>query len=374
MVITGGAEASQPFLIIGLTNVSETPCTLAGYPGLSVRGNDGAGGPLRTLSNITAKGIVYEHADPGIHPVVLAAGRRAQFAIGTATAYDGGVTEIWRVDIALPASAGSVTLGLSAPLPASGRPIRIGVTAFEASAPGSAVASALVAPDDSGAVFFEGAVLPMPAGWVARIVEAGTWPALCLSRAGQPAPSTRHACPMWLRGISADSAGREPDVGDSVTVVCPDLRLLDFRRTTLGGRQADYRRWAVVCGAGARSSVEQYLVATGPGYTWCSERADAAVHAVLARLRSVIQLPRQTTALPYEVIGTVAAVRHVGTEYHVTVQPSESYDGGRVQPMPGAVPERFVVPDRLMPARVALAGLVRLRTDGSRVTGVAILG
>jgi len=138
-VIEGGAEASQPFVIIGLTNTSRSACSLLGYPEVTVRGTPAGNGPITALPSATIHGV-YEHADPGPHLVTISPHVQARFALGTNTASGGSrpLSEIWQVTISLPGGGGQLPLALTSPMYASGQPLNIGITAVEPGIPSSA--------------------------------------------------------------------------------------------------------------------------------------------------------------------------------------------------------------------------------------------
>lgn len=88
-VVTGASVMSQPFDVVAFRNVGPSRCSLSGYPGLSaytLRDGD----ELKVWASVR-HGSIYERNDPGVHVVNVAPGREAWFAIGTATAYQGGL-------------------------------------------------------------------------------------------------------------------------------------------------------------------------------------------------------------------------------------------------------------------------------------------
>jgi hypothetical protein len=127
-----GSTASAPFLIVTLRNSAAGPCTLSGYPGVAVY-TAASTAPVP----IAIQHGTYERPDPGPHMVQLPAGGLASFALGTSTAYSGGmnvtITKITirlsdrdttAVPVNIPGGLGA-TSNQSAPLP-------VGITAFAA--------------------------------------------------------------------------------------------------------------------------------------------------------------------------------------------------------------------------------------------------
>jgi len=134
-----GAEASQPFAQIVLTNGGPGPCGLSGYPALTAWGSTGHG-PSTQLKTVLTKGSIYEVPDPGPTTVVIAPGRFAWFGVGTATAYESPLVSIDRVVIDVGSAAGgkasqvNVALSMTATSPL-GRAVPITVTAFAPGVP-----------------------------------------------------------------------------------------------------------------------------------------------------------------------------------------------------------------------------------------------
>jgi hypothetical protein len=137
----GGSQASQPWRIIALTNVSASTCYLSGYPDLSARGHAEAdtSGTTTSLSIAIRLGIVYGNTDPGPVRIDLAPHSAASFAVGTGMAYQGGAhpIDITELRIALPDNGGSVRVAVALPATApAGQPIPVGVTGLVAGTAG----------------------------------------------------------------------------------------------------------------------------------------------------------------------------------------------------------------------------------------------
>jgi hypothetical protein len=129
-----GAEMSQPFSDIAVTNTTAASCVLRGYPRIHVWGHQGwqhSRTPTVRLGILVNHGI-YERVDQGPHRVEIRPHHEAFFSIGTATAYQGGlhIITLTRLAVVLPGTNVSKTLTIS--LPATrppGRRIPLGITA-----------------------------------------------------------------------------------------------------------------------------------------------------------------------------------------------------------------------------------------------------
>ena len=128
-VTSRGSEASQPFVIVAVTNDGPS-CSIEGYPRIVVIAGHTLQGPLGPLRIDVVDGADYEHPDPGRHQLTLRRGSAVPFALGSDTA-SGTVYLINTLSFTLP--------GYSSPLKVSehtagsvfgGSPIRLLVTAF----------------------------------------------------------------------------------------------------------------------------------------------------------------------------------------------------------------------------------------------------
>jgi hypothetical protein len=127
-----GSTASAPFLVVALRNTSPTGCTLNGYPTLALY-PVGSSAPLP----VTVEHGTYELPDPGPATVPLSSGGVASFALGTSTAYSGGLNAtVVRVAIGVPGAAQKpITLTIPGGLGATasqGKALPVGITAFAA--------------------------------------------------------------------------------------------------------------------------------------------------------------------------------------------------------------------------------------------------
>jgi hypothetical protein len=135
--VTGsGSESSQPFVVIALTNTSAAGCELTGYPQITAAGYAWPTPAATGILPITVTdGAIFERSDPGPQRLELSPNASASFALGTATAYDGGahMYSITRVEITLPGDQTTipVIVNVAASRPAS-QPIPVTVTALVA--------------------------------------------------------------------------------------------------------------------------------------------------------------------------------------------------------------------------------------------------
>ena len=138
-VVTSGAMMSQPFLVVWLTNRGTTRCHLRGYPAMAAAGHraftDDQTSPLPLTVH---PGSIYERSDRGPQRIELSPRHRAFFALGTATAYQGGshLFKITEFAITPPSSHVSMPLRVSvlASAPVN-EPIPVGVTALQRGLP-----------------------------------------------------------------------------------------------------------------------------------------------------------------------------------------------------------------------------------------------
>jgi hypothetical protein len=135
-VTDSGSQSSQPFVVIALTNTSASVCELTGYPQITATGY-ASSTPATTgkLQVTVTDGAIYERGDPGPQRIELSPHASASFALGTATAYDGGahLYSITRLGITVPGDQTSVpvTVNIAASSPAN-QPIPVTVTALVA--------------------------------------------------------------------------------------------------------------------------------------------------------------------------------------------------------------------------------------------------
>jgi hypothetical protein len=128
-VVSGGSEASQPWLIIDVINHGPR-CTIDGYPRIVAAIGHSWNGRNQSLSIRVRDGSDYEHGDPGPRALELLRGGSASFAAGTDTA-SGTNYLVTSLTVALPGSPGTLRVPVHTGASSSaGKPVYIGVTAL----------------------------------------------------------------------------------------------------------------------------------------------------------------------------------------------------------------------------------------------------
>jgi hypothetical protein len=229
------------------------------------------------------------------------------------------------------------------------------------------------------------ATLSIPSGWAARRMPEGPpgWPASwCLEPSTTPLPKLTDpnaTCLVMFREVpdSWTDQPLDPTLEGGLSSnpsYCNDGRkappgLLDYADRTFGGRPADYRRWQYDCANGTTYRIEQYVVATGPGYVLFSEHADSNVHDAMATIAKTASVPAQSTPLRYADTGFVRSVRHESDGYHITLD--RVVTASRLAPInnnPATYP--YVIPDTIesnfSPA-LKVGDLIFIATDGYHV-------
>lgn len=141
-VTSGGSEASQPFVIIAVTNKGAR-CFVDGYPRITAVSGHKVQSPTRPLPIWVIDGADYEHHDPGAHLITLNRGSAASFALGTTTA-SGTLYAITALSVTLPGDSTPLRVSVhtaasawsGSPIPPVGDRIRMWVTAFVSGAIG----------------------------------------------------------------------------------------------------------------------------------------------------------------------------------------------------------------------------------------------
>jgi hypothetical protein len=128
-VVSGGSEASQPWLIIDVTDHGPR-CSLDGYPRIVAATAHPWRGPSQALSIRGRDGSDYEHPDPGPRALELPAGGSASFAAGTGTA-SGKTYLMTSLTFALPGGSGLLKVPVRTWTSSrAGKPAYFEVTAF----------------------------------------------------------------------------------------------------------------------------------------------------------------------------------------------------------------------------------------------------
>ncbi|MEO7285573.1 MAG: hypothetical protein ABI140_01500 [Jatrophihabitantaceae bacterium] len=234
-------------------------------------------------------------------------------------------------------------------------------------------------------VTLAGAKLLLPAGWEARDYAqyepsgGGTfYPTWCLTPASQPASSQASACPLQFSGISSISNGAYLQVDNQGGLYgnphyCPPAGAVrsgtvESADTSFGDRAADYRHWHLDCPDGQQVELEQYVVATGPGYILFSSHANAAMHSVMASIARTASLPASTSAVRFNDHGYLRDVRQVSGGYLLSIDRVVPGSSGYVNNNPATYD--YLIPTETylsQYSKPAVGQLVEVYTDGSKV-------
>jgi hypothetical protein len=247
-----------------------------------------------------------------------------------------------------------------------------------------------VAPTPGETVKFKGVTLVLPHGWVARPYSeydatGGSFfdGGLCLTPASKPVDTSYFGCPVTFDAHDPDHQNTpEIDVdtedgfiGDAA--YCPDgnnkQQVVTSAVRAFGGRLADFRSWHITCPDGGKFWIEQYVVATGPGFILYSETVDPTIDADLAQIARAATLPAQVAPLRYFDVGLVRSAHQTSAGLAVRID--------RV--VPGSGPLGFVnndpqtyaylIPNSVLKAgtfRVTIGRLLFIYTDGHRVRAI----
>jgi hypothetical protein len=226
-----------------------------------------------------------------------------------------------------------------------------------------------------------GASITLPAGWVSRdyaqylpsgssTVGAQEW---CLSPSSLPVSPEPGACPVALSTIDPGGPAIDVDVAggySSSPAFCGTTSSTAQEQTgdrQFGGRSADWRYWSISCGDGTSVKVEQYVVATGPGFVMFSEKADPAVRDAMTSIAARSTLPSSTAALRYMDRGYLRSSTVTADGVQITLDRAIDAAGGIVND--DRQTYDYVIPQALFDAAgVQVGDLVTLDTDGSVVT------
>lgn len=231
------------------------------------------------------------------------------------------------------------------------------------------------------------ASISLPAGWVARDyqryltggqeVGGPTW---CLTPATLPVSTAPRACPVELNTVDPTAevdANIEGGYLSNPEYCGPASPLYrSFREQSadksFGGRAADWRRWDIECTTNGTWQLEQYVVATGPGYILRSERADATVHAAMAEIAANSHLPAQTLPVRFFDSGFLRSADRTSAGVRVSIDRIEYQDGKVVDDNPRAYD--YLVPTSVFDAagrKLTIGEHVYLWSDGHRVRGIS---
>jgi hypothetical protein len=221
----------------------------------------------------------------------------------------------------------------------------------------------------------------LPSGWVARDYAsylqpgAGTLAAQQWCLTPSPlAPSTdSDACPLTLGTISPTGNQVDVDINGGWVSNSPTCYHFDSEQTgdrQFGGRAADWRRWRVSCGS-RDLLIEQYVVATGPGYILYSDWTDPTVHDVMTGIVTRSSMPRQTSALRLMDRGYIRSVDRTASGVRISIDRVVSGINGVVNNNPATY--KYVIPTAMFDsAGVQVGSLVVVHTDGVTVRNFGI--
>lgn len=234
-----------------------------------------------------------------------------------------------------------------------------------------------------------GAALHLPTGWVARDYRSYLTPgstmtpgsdvlgsqAWCLTPADRPVSKAPFACPVAFIAI-ADKAARDAVDVDyqggylSQPQYCPpqDESFSSARsaEVSFGGRTADFRRFDYRCPSGKQWRIEQYVVASGPGYILSSLTADDRISAAMAQIVAGATLPARTSAVRYYDHGYIRSITPVAGGARITLDRVVPGPDGPVNDNPQTY--GYFVPQSAKPDGLRVGELISLFTDGSQVT------
>jgi hypothetical protein len=222
-----------------------------------------------------------------------------------------------------------------------------------------------------------GATLVIPDGWQVTdapgVPQGRRW---CLN----PTGAAGIRCTIAFQSMSAFAAGRPVDVDvdrRGFGVVDPprfcENDAVRFTEQTgdraFGGRGADWRRWAGTCPDGSAFAIEQYVVATNPGYALFAAPADARTHAAMNEIVQYSFLPRQSDPLRLMDRGILTSVDRAADGVTVTIDRVVLSETERVTVVNlNPTTYRYLVPTSVYDAaHVSVGDRVKIETDGLQV-------
>jgi hypothetical protein len=234
-----------------------------------------------------------------------------------------------------------------------------------------------------------GASLTLPFGWVARnyslyqqagegTLAARQW---CLTPSQLPASTKLGACPLTLGTIDR-TANRNPvDVDteggwSSNPSACSEGVYPTGTRfseatgdRTFGGRAADWRRWTYTCANGTQHLVEQYVVASGPGFILASDQASTKVHDAMTEITTHSTLPPRTSALRYMDRGYIRSIKRTSAGVQIRLDRAVRTPHRILNTNPATYP--YLIPTRMFnQAHLVVGSLGSLFTNGTTVTQI----
>lgn len=231
----------------------------------------------------------------------------------------------------------------------------------------------------SGTATLGGATVALPTGWSAVhrpniVAGADTW---CLGEGGN-CRVTFHRYDVVGYG------GPEPEVPTGTTVATSKYCgtdapvgpvLIDSRTSTVGGREAEYRKWTLDCPTGTLT-IAQYVLPSAPAYEIFVKSDYAPVVTDLETIAKATTFPAATGGLRYYDQGHVESATAVGDGYDIVLR---RYTGSDVNDWVATdVRTTYHLTTTLLPPGYVIGNLGRevlqLYTDGTAVTSVVIPG
>jgi hypothetical protein len=179
----------------------------------------------------------------------------------------------------------------------------------------------------------------LPGGWVARsyqlyrpsIEPMAASPSWCLTPDSTPVSTAPGACPVAFGTLSRprtthiDSDVEGGIFGNPLYCIPRDggtsgLNAYEAADVRFGGRLADFRDWRFGCGDGSSWWIQQYLVASDPGYMMLSEVVTPGIAAAMKGIVAHSTLPTRTSALRYFDEGTVLKSTQVAGSVRIRLE------------------------------------------------------
>ena len=338
---------------------------------------------------------VNERVGPRHNPPAFDALRSATRASGRAG------SSRWLIPLLAAAAVAAVAIGATAAVNATSTAHRVapaipGPVQTATPTPSSAATTSTTTGATQSPVVVElgGASVSLPPGWVARgyalyeVAGGGTIAAQqwCLTPSELPASTKPGACPLTLGTIALNAEGLVGSLpgGNPVDVdteggwasnphYCTDAiyNRTGSSETTgdrpFGGRTADWRRWTLSCPDGTQHLIEQYVVASGPGFILFSDRANATVHNAMTEITTHATLPPQTSALRYMDRGYIRSIDRTSAGVQIRLDRAVSTTHGLLNQNPATYP--YVIPTAIFDqAHLVVGSLGSLYTNGTSVT------
>ena len=348
---------------------------------------------------------VNEHVGPRRNPPAFDASRSVTRRNGRAT------SSRWLIPLLAAAAVAAVAIGATAAVnakstahrvaPATPGPVQTATpgpvqTATPTSSSAATTSTTTGVTQSPVVVKLGGASVSLPPGWVARdyalyeaagggTIAAQQW---CLTPSELPASTKFGACPLTLSTIALNAEGLVGSLsgGNPVDVdveggwasnphYCTDAiyNRAGSSETTgdrpFGGRTADWRRWTLSCPDGTQHLIEQYVVASGPGFILFSGRADATVHNAMTEITTHSTLPPQTSALRYMDRGYIRSIDRTTAGVQMRLDRAVSTTHGILNQNPATYP--YVIQTAIFDqAHLVVGSLATVFTNGTTVTSV----